>query len=91
MGDNAYKLAHIRARLCVDCSRPASPGRIYCEIHLETTRLRAQRNKQERKETGRCPECSTLLEDDCDSGHVVCQNCREKKGMTERMPRARRI
>jgi hypothetical protein len=34
-----YQLRHMRAGLCHDCSRPASSGTLFCELHRRKRNL----------------------------------------------------
>ena len=92
MGDAAYKKRHKEQGLCVDCSRPAIPGRIRCLIHNENSRLQSykwfqnnyakvletnRKTKQRYRETNRCVSCGTPLGEQ-DEGCSHCVNCRDK-------------
>ena len=92
MGDNAYKQKHKEQGLCVDCSRPALPGRIKCIIHSETSRMQNykyvhnnyakvletnRKQKQIYRDTNRCPSCGAPLGEQ-DEGRAHCMNCRDR-------------
>jgi len=92
MGNIAYKNRHKEQGLCVQCSRPAIPGRILCMVHSESSRQldqkrypkrkeyllkQVEKNRKRYRETNRCPMCSAPLGEQ-DEGYKNCVNCRSK-------------
>ena len=91
MGSAKYKQGHREMGLCVDCVQPAHDGKNRCMRHLEmqsktqqryrkrnleVCRVRQQRKKQRRKDTGKCVKCAAPLDPDADGSCVTCVNCR---------------
>jgi RNA polymerase subunit RPABC4/transcription elongation factor Spt4 len=77
MGNNAYKINHMRSGLCRDCSRLAVVGRKSCQVHLEHGKVRRRKEYLTRKENHLCGTCGNpQLEED--SVYVRCINCRER-------------
>lgn len=90
MGDRAYKQRHRDLGLCLYCPRLVYRGRSACLKHLRINAIRDARYHRENtvkvsiknrrfralyKATGRCRECSALLDPDADDGNVTCSNC----------------
>jgi len=58
---NRYKQRHRELGLCVDCSRPAVPGKALCEVHIATRKERDGRAVIYRIENGLCSLCGHPL------------------------------
>ena len=43
-----YQLRHKRAGLCVDCSRPAASGTLFCELHRRKRNLENRERQRKR-------------------------------------------
>ena len=90
-GRAKYKRKHKQLGLCVECSRPAIPGRTLCKIHsahnsercsksyydnLDKRRREMKRRREQYRKDGRCIMCSAYLQEE-DEGFVNCMNCRQ--------------
>ncbi len=69
-----YKARHIKAGLCVQCSRKAKSGSVHCEVCLRRTRERWRR-----QHPVYCPECSKPLKPGERTGGRFHKLCAQKR------------
>lgn len=51
---------------------------ICCEKHLKKSIIHTKTKRKRRFERGECMACGRRLDEDADSGHKQCINCRER-------------
>jgi hypothetical protein len=81
--------------LCTNCPNEVSPGYLKCAECLyrnsdQTRKYRLknrreyneneQARKKQRVDSGQCPRCGNMKDEDIDEGYLKCQNCREGVG-----------
>ena len=76
-----YRARHIKARLCVKCSRKPKPGLLHCRVCLERTRKR-----QMARYPLFCLECRKLIRPEERTGRSI-----HKKSVQKRIAEMRRL
>jgi len=69
-----YKARHIKAGLCVKCSRKPKPGLLHCRVCLE----RARKWRMERHPLF-CLECRKLIRPEERTGRSIHKKCVQKR------------
>lgn len=93
MGNAKYKREHREQGLCLNCSRPALPGRVCCIVCNETDRVNfhkwlakpgnyERKQEQNRKQRKLYRETNRCIHcgaplGEQDEGRVCCMNCRD--------------
>lgn len=71
-----YKQRHFAKGLCLDCPRPARPGKLLCEkcaeAHNKRNKINDPKLYKYRTENRLCTRCGTPL---IDSEGLLCINC----------------
>ena len=75
----AYKEKSKRMGLCITCTEPSIPGRINCYKHNQEVLRQRDKQRQKRKDEGRCATCGIPLHYQMDKGFINCLSCREYK------------
>lgn len=88
----ARRQSHRERGLCLNCCRPAVPGKARCPVcaararrcqeapkHVEAHKAFIKRVRQERYEAGECMDCGRVLGQLDDARYKNCRFCRAKR------------
>ena len=77
-----YRIKHKKAGICVDCPKPAMPGKILCHACSKRHRTKGLEmdpiRRIKRSIDKRCKRCGAPLDPDADGDFKTCINCRER-------------